>query len=48
MRRAEVDEKCFDLLAPILGKMRARELCDMVWDIEKLPDIRNLRPCLKA
>lgn len=48
MPRAEVDEKCFHLLAPILGKKRARELCDMVWDIEKLPDVRNLRPLLKA
>ena len=48
MSRAEVDEKCFHLLAPILGKKRARELCDMVLDIEKLPDVRNLRPLLKA
>ena len=32
MTRAEVDEKGFHLLAPMLGKARARKLCDTVWD----------------
>ena len=48
MTRAEVDEKCFHLMAPILGKTRARKLCDSVWNIEKLTDIRKLRPLLRA
>jgi len=49
MPREEVEEKCYlHLLAPVLGKKRARELCDMVWDIEKLADVRSLRPLLKA
>ena len=48
MTRAEVDEKCFHLLAPIIGKKRARTLCDTVWDLEQLLDIRNLRPLLRA
>jgi 2-methylcitrate dehydratase PrpD len=46
MTRAEVDEKCYHLMAPVLGKRRARQLCDAVWQLEKLPDVRALRPLL--
>ena len=48
MTRAQVDEKCFHLMAPILGKARARKLCDAVWEIEKLQDARQLRGLLTA
>jgi len=48
MTRAEVDAKSFDLLAPVIGKTRARKLCDSVWNIEKLADARKLRPLLQA
>jgi len=48
MTRAEVDEKCYHLMAPILGSARARRLCDSVWSIEKLADARKLRPLLRA
>ena len=48
MTRTEVDEKCFHLMAPILGKTRARKLCDAVWDIEKISNVTRLRPLLKA
>ena len=48
MTRAEVDAKSYDLLAPVIGKIRARKLCDSVWNIEKLPDARKLRPLLQA
>ncbi len=48
MTRDEVDAKSFDLLAPILGKTRARKLCDAVWGLEKLGDARKLRPLLQA
>jgi 2-methylcitrate dehydratase PrpD len=48
MSRREVDEKSYDLLAPVLGKARARKLCDAVWNIEKLTDARKLRPLLQA
>jgi 2-methylcitrate dehydratase PrpD len=48
MTRAEVDEKCFHLLAPILGKKRARLLCDTVWTIEDVSSMRALRPLLRA
>jgi len=46
MTRAEVDAKSYDLLAPVLGKPRARRLCDAVWNLEKLRDVRKLRPLL--
>ena len=48
MTRAEVDEKCFHLMAPILGKARARKLCDAVWNIEKIGNVAKLRPLLRA
>ena len=48
MSRAQVDEKCYHLMAQILGKARARKLCDAVWAIEKLKDVRALRPLLQA
>jgi len=48
MTRPEVDEKAFHLMAPILGKARARLLCDAVWAVEKLSKMRKLRPLLRA
>jgi 2-methylcitrate dehydratase PrpD len=48
MTRAEVDAKSYDLLAPVLGMARARRLCDAIWGIEKLKDVRKLRPLLQA
>jgi 2-methylcitrate dehydratase PrpD len=48
MAREEVDEKCFHLMAPILGKSRARRLCDAVWGLDRISSMRNLRPLLSA
>jgi 2-methylcitrate dehydratase PrpD len=48
MTRAEVDEKCFDLMGPILGRKRARLLCDTVWTLEDVSSMRSLRPLLRA
>ncbi|MGH8733995.1 MAG: MmgE/PrpD family protein, partial [Burkholderiales bacterium] len=47
MTRAEVDEKSYDLIAPVIDKARARKLCDAIWQLEKLPDVRGLRPLLR-
>jgi 2-methylcitrate dehydratase PrpD len=47
MSRAEVDAKSYDLIAPIAGKARARRLCDAVWHLESLKDVRKLRPLLQ-
>ncbi|MDA0300977.1 MAG: MmgE/PrpD family protein [Chloroflexi bacterium] len=46
MSRAEVDEKAYHLLAPVLGKRKARTLCDTVWALEDVKDLRKLRPLL--
>ena len=48
MTRAEVDEKCYHLMAPILGPARARKLCDAVWKIEIISNVSKLRTLLKA
>jgi 2-methylcitrate dehydratase PrpD len=48
MTRAEVDAKSYDLIAPVVGKARARKLCDAVWNLEKIADARALRPLLRA
>ena len=48
MTRAEVDEKSYDLMAPVIGKARARKLCDAVWKLEKVQDVRRLRALLRA
>ena len=48
MTREEVDAKCYDLIAPVLGKGRARALIDAVWGIEEIADTRALRPLLRA
>ena len=46
MTRAEVDVKSYDLMVPVIGKARARKLCEAVWNLEKLRDVRKLRPLL--
>jgi 2-methylcitrate dehydratase PrpD len=46
MTRAEVAEKCLDLMAPVLGTRRARALCGTIWNIGRLNDVRALRPLL--
>ncbi len=48
MTREEVDEKCLPLLAGVLGKKRARGLIDAIWRIERVRNVRALRPLLRA
>ena len=47
MTRAEVDAKAYDLIVPVFGKQRARRLCDAIWSLDKLPNVRKLRTLLK-
>jgi 2-methylcitrate dehydratase PrpD len=47
MTREEVDAKSYDLMAPVLGRDRARKLCDAIWSLDRLKDVRKLRPLLK-
>jgi 2-methylcitrate dehydratase PrpD len=44
MTAAEVQEKAFDLLAPILGMRRARALIGTIWNLDRVGDVRTLRP----
>jgi 2-methylcitrate dehydratase PrpD len=44
MTTAEVDEKAFNLMRPVLGPDSARRLCDAVWALEELKSLRELRP----
>jgi 2-methylcitrate dehydratase PrpD len=48
MTRGEVNAKAYDLMAPVIGKKRARRLCDAVWSLEKLRDVCALRPLLRT
>jgi 2-methylcitrate dehydratase PrpD len=48
MTRGEVDAKAYDLIAPVIGKKRARSLCDAIWSLEKVRDVCALRPLLRA
>jgi 2-methylcitrate dehydratase PrpD len=48
MTREEVHAKAFDLMAPVIGKPRAARLCDTVWSLERVSDVRKLRPMLGA
>jgi 2-methylcitrate dehydratase PrpD len=48
MTRAEVGEKSFDLMAPVIGRVRAHKLCDTVWKLERVRDLRALRSLLRA
>jgi 2-methylcitrate dehydratase PrpD len=47
MTRAEVDAKGYDLMAPVLSRDRARKLCDAIWSLDRLKDVRKLRTLLK-
>ena len=47
MPREEVVAKCLDLMAPILGAGQSGELIDAVVGIEKMGNLRTLRPMLQ-
>ncbi|MCX7200119.1 MAG: MmgE/PrpD family protein, partial [Proteobacteria bacterium] len=47
MTRQDVDDKCLPLMAPVLGRRRARTLLDRVWALDDVADIRSLRKLLQ-
>lgn len=47
MTRAEVEAKAYDLVAPVLGPARGRRLCETIWNLEAIRDVRDLRTLLK-
>ena len=48
MTRQEVDDKAFELMAPILGHSNTRSLIDKVWEIELIDNVQELRPLMVA
>ena len=48
MTRQEVEAKADDLMAPVLGTARSKELIAKIRGIEALGDARALRPLLVA
>ena len=44
LARAEEEEKALDLIEPVLGRGRARKLLDALWNIDRLRNVRALRP----
>jgi 2-methylcitrate dehydratase PrpD len=43
LTRQEEEEKALDLIVPILGKVRSRELIAALWDFDSIKDVRSLR-----
>ncbi len=41
-----MEEKYYDLASPILGKERAGKLAERIWNLEKIGNMRKLRPLL--
>jgi 2-methylcitrate dehydratase PrpD len=48
MTIGEIEKKCDELLRMVLGQERARKLIDTIWNLEKVKDVRELRPLLTA
>ena len=40
--RKDVEEKALELMSPHLGATRAREICDTVWSIERVQNVREI------
>ncbi len=47
MTREEVIQKCRDLVEPVLGKDNCTNLIDKIMGLEKVKDVRELRPILQ-
>jgi 2-methylcitrate dehydratase PrpD len=48
MTAQEVEKKCRELFIPILGEKRSVELIGRVWNLEKVRNVRELRPLLSV
>jgi 2-methylcitrate dehydratase PrpD len=47
MSREEIASKARDLIAPVLGEPKCRKLIDTIFALERLKDIRELRPLIQ-
>jgi 2-methylcitrate dehydratase PrpD len=48
MSRTEVINKASDITGPVLGREKSERLIEMTYTIETVPDVRSLRPFLRA
>jgi len=48
MTRGKVEKKSRKLLVPILGEGRSEEIIRKVWNLEKIGNVRELRPFFSA
>ncbi len=48
MSDAEVEQKCTDLMQPVLGAERTKGLIDRIWNLEKVRNMRELGPLLSV
>jgi 2-methylcitrate dehydratase PrpD len=48
MSDQEIEQKCTDLMRPVLGEERTKNLIEQVWNLEKIKNMRDLRPLLSA
>lgn len=48
MSDAEIEQKCTDLMQPVLEEGRTKELIDRIWNLEKVRNVRDLRPLLSV
>ncbi len=48
MSDKEIEIKCTDLMAPVLGEARTRILIDRIWNLEEVTNMRDLRPLLSV
>jgi 2-methylcitrate dehydratase PrpD len=48
MDAQEVEDKARDLMAPILGASRTRELIAMIGNLDRMDSVLSLRPLLRA
>ena len=46
MEREEVERKALDLIEPVLGSGKSRNLIDTIWTLERVKNLRELRPLL--
>jgi 2-methylcitrate dehydratase PrpD len=47
MTRQQLEDKCRDLMTPVLGTAASQRLVDQALSLERLQDIRDLRPLLQ-
>lgn len=48
MSDEEIVQKCTDLMRPVLGEDRTKNLIDQIWNLEKVRNMRDLRPLLSV